>query len=535
MTETSQKPVVLAVDDTPENLDVVKGILATDYTVKAAINGQMALKIIEKSPPDLILLDIMMPGMSGYEVCEQLKSKPETADIPVIFLTAMEQTTDEAKGFELGAADYITKPVNPPILKARVKTHLALKHSMDELQAAYGIIKQQKDRMQEELNVAHTIQMSMLPQTFPAFPEHEEFDLYATLKPAREVGGDFYDFFFSDEDHLCLVVGDVSGKGVPAALFMAVSQTMIKTAAKGDRSPASIVTRVNDALSADNPTSMFVTLFLTIIDIRTGQFSYCNAGHNPPYIAHADGEVTCLNERHGVVMGAMEGLAYGENQRDLKPGDALFVFTDGVTEAMDTGGQLYGEERLEKLLDNDNGVAAELLTASAMQSVEAFAEGAEQADDITILAYCAHHSEKTGLRNTLDVTIEADIARIADVLDEVQAFSDRVDLPPGIGQKLGIILDELLNNSISYGFEDASGHHIDVHIHADPGRLTMKVSDEGIPFNPFALSKPDTNLGIDDREIGGLGVMLVAEMTDSQGYERLSGRNIITLGIELNT
>ena len=204
MLERNQKAVILAVDDTPENLDVVKGILADDYTVKAAINGQMALKIIEKAPPDLILLDIMMPGMSGYEVCERLKADPDTRDIPVIFLTAMEQTTDEAKGFELGAADYITKPVNPPILEARVKTHLALKFAMDELQSAYAVIKKQKDRMQEELDVGRDIQMSMLPIEFPPFPDRSEFDLHALLKPAREVGGDFYDYFFVSDDEICL-------------------------------------------------------------------------------------------------------------------------------------------------------------------------------------------------------------------------------------------------------------------------------------------------------------------------------------------
>jgi sigma-B regulation protein RsbU (phosphoserine phosphatase) len=534
MTESPSKPVVLAVDDTPENLDVVKGILASDYTVKAAINGEMALKIVEKAPPDLILLDIMMPGMSGYEVCEQLKSNPATRDIPVIFLTAMEQTTDEAKGFDLGAADYITKPVNPPILEARVRTHLALKHSMDELQAAYAIIKKQKDRMQEELNVGHTIQMSMLPRDFPAFPERPEFDLHALLTPAREVGGDFYDFFLLDEDHICLVVGDVSGKGVPAALFMAVTQTMIKTAAKGDFSPASIVTRVNDALSSDNPTSMFVTLFLAIIDFRTGQFTYCNAGHNPPYVARAAGKLDCLNQRHGVVMGAMEGLAYGESEGALEEGDALFAFSDGVTEAMDTDGRLYGEERLEHVLGQFESAAAEQLTGQALQSVEDFARGAEQADDITILAYRSRQSGETATRNMLDLTIEADIARIGDVLAEVQAFADQAQLAAGIGQKMGIILDELLNNSISYGFEEPSGHEIDVHVHADANHLTLRVSDDGIPFNPFALNRPDTSLNVDDRQIGGLGVMLVSEMTDSQHYERLSGRNVITLTINLN-
>jgi len=534
MTEIKQKPVVLAVDDTPENLDVVKGILARDYTVKAAINGQMALKIVEKAPPDLILLDIMMPGLSGYEVCEQLKANPATRDIPVIFLTAMEQTTDEAKGFGLGAADYITKPVNPPILEARVKTHLALKQSMDELQAAFGIIKQQKDRMQEELNVGHTIQMSMLPQAFPAFPDRTEFDLHALLKPAREVGGDFYDFFLLDDDRICLVVGDVSGKGVPAALFMAVSQTMIKTAAKGDASPASIVTRVNDALSADNPTSMFVTLFLAILDFHSGCFSYCNAGHNPPYIVHADGGLICLNQRHGVVMGAMEGLAYGESEGKLQEGDALFMFTDGVTEAMDTEGQLYGEARLEQLLEGVDRSGAKPLTGAVLGSVERFAQGAEQSDDITILAYCARQSGEAGSRDSLDLTIDADLARIAEVLEKAQAFADQAKLPTGVGQKMGMILDELLNNSISYGFEDPSGHEIDIHIHADSSRLTLKVSDEGIPFNPFTLNRPDTSLSINEREIGGLGVMLVKEMTDKQGYERLSGHNVITLTIELN-
>jgi CheY-like chemotaxis protein len=189
MSDTTRKFTILAVDDTPENLHVVKGVLGSDYIVKAATSGPMALKIAEKQPPDLILLDIMMPDMDGYEVCRQLKDKEQTRDVPVIFLTAMDQTTDEAQGFELGAADYMTKPVNPPILLARVATHLALKSSMDE-------IRKHKERMQQELNVGRDIQMSMLPMEFPPFPDRSEFSIHALLQPAREVGGDFYDFFF---------------------------------------------------------------------------------------------------------------------------------------------------------------------------------------------------------------------------------------------------------------------------------------------------------------------------------------------------
>jgi sigma-B regulation protein RsbU (phosphoserine phosphatase) len=529
MTETHVKPVILAVDDTPENLDVVKGILASAYTVKAAINGPMALKIVEKQPPDLILLDIMMPGMSGYEVCEKLKSNPVTAHIPVIFLTAMEQTTDEAKGFGLGAADYITKPVNPPLLEARVRTHLALKKAMDELQDAFAIIKRQKDRMQEELNVGHTIQMSMLPLDFPAFPDRIEFDLHALLKPAREVGGDFYDFFLVSENEVCLVVGDVSGKGVPAALFMAVTQTMIKTAATGDRSPASIVTRVNDVLSADNPASMFVTLFLAIVDIRTGKFRYCNAGHNPPYIVHGDDRLTELNQRHGVVMGAMTGLAYHEDESQLTLGDSLFIFTDGVTEAMDVEGSLFGEKRLETLLVDADRAAAEQLTASVLTSVEGFATGASQADDITILAYRMQQSPASDDLNDLQISIAADISEIARAQQAIEAFLSPFDIPLGTAQKMGIILDELLNNTISYGFDDPAGHEIHVHVEVDTHQAMLKVSDDGIPFNPFSLNDPDVSLSVEERDIGGLGVMLVKELTDSQTYQRLSDQNVVTL------
>lgn len=525
------KPVVLAVDDTPENLDVVKGILANDYTVKAAINGQMALKIVEKSPPDIILLDIMMPGMNGYEVCEQLKADPSTRDIPVIFLTAMEQTTDEARGFELGAADYITKPVNPPILEARVRTHLALKFAMDDLQSAYAVIKKQKDRMQEELNVGRDIQMSMLPAEFPPFPDRDEFDLHAILEPAREVGGDFYDYFFVGDDEICLVVGDVSGKGVPAALFMAVAKTMLKTSAIDDPSPASIFTRVNDELSADNPASMFVTVFLALINVRTGEFRYCNAGHNPPYLLHKNRSFTCLNARHGPIIGAMPGIAYKEGMGQLAENDILYIFTDGVTEAMDTSGNLYSESRLEEFFSGIEGATSKTVSDASLKEIEKFALGAEQADDITILAYRFKQSQEDAARHVLELTLTAQLSEIQRVNHSVESFCGEAGLPANITQKLGIIFDELLNNTISYGFNDEAEHEIQIYIDYADGRVVVKVSDDGIPFNPFDQIGPDTTLSIEDREIGGLGVLLVKEMTDSQAYQRLSNKNIVTFTI----
>jgi sigma-B regulation protein RsbU (phosphoserine phosphatase) len=528
MAASASKPVILAVDDTPENLDVVKGILAADYLVKAAINGQMALKIVEKSPPDLILLDIMMPGMSGYEVCEQLKSNPATRDIPVIFLTAMEQTTDEAKGFDLGAADYITKPVNPPILQARVRTHLALKQSMDELQAAYAIIKKHSERMEQELSVGHDIQMSMLPVTFPEKPE---FALHARLQPAREVGGDFYDFFFVDDDKICLVVGDVSGKGVPAALFMAVTKTMLKTQATEDPSPASIITRVNDDLSADNPASMFVTLFIAIVDTRSGEFCYTNAGHNPPYVLRGD-TTECLNQRHGPVLGAVEGVAFRESTGSLHKDDTLLVFTDGVTEAMNTDDQLYTEARLEDLIAG-NTHGPDSLTRRIIDDVEKYAEGAEQADDITILAYRAKAeavAEDVGL---LQIEIDSDLKEIERVNSEFEVFAAARNVPPGAIQKVCIVFDELLNNVISYGFDDDESHKIDVEVSFYADHLLIEVSDDGIPFNPFDRVGPDTTLSIEEREVGGLGVFLVTEMMDECQYQRHKNKNSVIMTLKL--
>jgi sigma-B regulation protein RsbU (phosphoserine phosphatase) len=532
MSETTEKFTVLAVDDTPENLDVVKGILSSDYIVKAATSGPMALKIAEKQPPDLILLDIMMPEMDGYEVCRRLKENEQTKGVPVIFLTAMDQTTDEAQGFELGAADYMTKPVNPPILQARVATHLALKRSMDQLQSAFDIIKKHKERMQQELNVGRDIQMSMLPIEFPPFPDRTEFSIHALLEPAREVGGDFYDFFFVNDDEICLVLGDVSGKGVPAALFMAVTKTMIKTQAADDSSPASIITRVNEALSADNPACMFVTLFVAIVNVRSGELRFTNAGHNPPYILRHDGELDCLNQRHGPIIGAVEGVAFREDQVPIGAQDTLLLFTDGVTEAMDTSDHLYSEARLEEFLrQSDN--TPEQLTGEVLQAVEQFAAGAEQADDITLLAFRIEQAPEKINADELHLSAATNLAEIERINTEFIQFAKERGLAAGIGQKVCIVFDDLLNNIISYGFSDDEDHQIDIDISVTSEQLVITVADDGVPFNPFDRVGPDTSLSLEERDIGGLGVLLVTELMDQCSYQRRRDRNVVTLVMNL--
>jgi sigma-B regulation protein RsbU (phosphoserine phosphatase) len=391
------------------------------------------------------------------------------------------------------------------------------------------------ERMAEELNVGADIQMSMLPLEFPAFPDRQEFDVFALLQPAREVGGDFYDFFFINDRELCLIVGDVSGKGVPAALFMAVTKTMIKARAIDDPSPASVMTRVNNELSADNPASMFVTLFMAIVDVHSGEMRFTNAGHNPPYVLRKSAGIECLDQRHGPIIGAVEGVAYKESVIQLGEGDSLFIFTDGVTEAMDVAGQLYAEDRLEKFLDQVSASSAKQLTLDSVASVEDFATGAEQADDITILTFTLQQSAATPQDQSFEITIKADMSEIDRVNDTFSEYAENAGLSAGIIQKVSISFDDLLNNVVAYGFDDPEGHEIQITAQHKNSRLVITVTDDGVPFNPFDQVGPDTTLSVEERDIGGLGVLLVVELMDECTYKRLRDRNVVTLTLATDT
>ena len=242
-----------------------------------------------------------------------------------------------------------------------------------------------KERIESELSVARDIQLGILPKIFPPYPEKEEFDLHAYLEPAREVGGDLYDFFLMDEDHLCISIGDVSDKGVPAALFMAITKTLIKTYAETTRSTAKIITKINGILGKDNPNCMFVTLIVGILNIKTGELQYANAGHNPPIIKSKD-KTFFQKGLSGPMAGAMEGIIFKELSITLTPGDTLFLYTDGVTEAMNSGKELYSDERLLNLLATSKKIGAEQIIEKVNHDLKKFSKEAPQSDDITMLS-----------------------------------------------------------------------------------------------------------------------------------------------------
>ena len=249
-----------------------------------------------------------------------------------------------------------------------------------------ALVNAAKERMEEELKVARDIQMSMIPLIFPVFEDRDEISVHAGLEPAREVGGDFYDFYFVDADHLCCVIGDVSGKGAGVALFMAVSKTLIKSKSMMGMSPSEIMTQVNGELSENNDQSMFVTVFLGILNVRHGAFRYCNAGHNPSYVLGAGGSTERLDRLHGPVIGAVTGLSYTEDERTLLPGDKVYMYTDGVTEAMNKAVELYTEERMVGFLESNRTSDTKRLVEASFEELKAYTGGADPVDDITVVA-----------------------------------------------------------------------------------------------------------------------------------------------------
>jgi sigma-B regulation protein RsbU (phosphoserine phosphatase) len=263
------------------------------------------------------------------------------------------------------------------IMQQQLKQHIELNRQAAATQ----------ERIESELRIAHSIQMGLLPKEFPLFPDRRDFDLYASMNPAREVGGDFYDFMMPDEDHLWMMIGDVSGKGTPAALFMAVTLTFLRAFVRDERSPAAVLGRVNDELARNNETSMFVTVFCAIIHLPSGRCRIASGGHNPPVVVGANGNAAYLPKLKGAMLGAREGLIFEESEINLSIGDVLFLYTDGVTEAIDTEENFFGNDRLLETLIKTRGRASAEIVEEVAATIAEFAAGTPQYDDIAMAVF----------------------------------------------------------------------------------------------------------------------------------------------------
>ena len=378
---------VLVVDDDENNRDMLsRQIRREGYQVQAAASGRDALRLLETERVDLILLDVMMPDMDGYAVLQRIRVDSPRLHIPVIMISALDDMEGVVRCIELGAEDYLLKPFDPVLLRARMSACLEKKRLRDE-------IDRHVQRMEHELELARSVQLSMVPTDFPTPSVEFPLGAYATLQPAREIGGDFYDCFWIAPTRLCLVIADVADKGASAALYMARTKseirlfaTLLGESARRIPGAAEIVTRVNEELCHDNVHAMFVTLFLCIVDSRTGELDWCNAGHHPPYLFAADGSLTHLPNAPNVPVGIEPDFTGISEKGRLAPGGTLFLYTDGVTEATNERAEFFGEERLRIALQSCAGAAPQELVTQVLGEVRAFAGAAAPSDDIAMLA-----------------------------------------------------------------------------------------------------------------------------------------------------
>jgi len=367
---------VLLVDDAKANLDILVEGLKSDHKLSLALNGETALQIAARTPPDLVLLDIVMPGMDGYEVCRRLRQMPETAEVPIMFLSSLEEVQNKTRGFEAGANDYLTKPFEMLEVKARVRSLLKAKAYSDAV----------KEQIASELRVAREIQMGMLPHDFAAMEAAYGVRFGALLEPAREVGGDLYGLCAAHPQRLVIFLGDVSGKGIPASMFMVRASSLARLLAREIAEPERILARLNDELAADNPSGMFVTFLCGVFEPASRRFTLANAGHCRPVLLSAGEPPRWTVKSLGTALGFEPCLEYARAEFTLREGDTLLFYTDGVTEAFNPQEECYGSERLLADAGGLAGQPAPAIAEGLLRKVRAFAGTAPQSDDLAILA-----------------------------------------------------------------------------------------------------------------------------------------------------
>lgn len=383
-----------------------------------------------------------------------------------------------------------------------------------------------KERIESELRIARSIQMGMVPKIFPPFPEREDIDLYAKLRPAREVGGDLYDFFIEDEK-LYFIIGDVSGKGVPASLVMAVTCRLFRTIASYITTPEGIVATLNEALSESNESNMFCTAFVGILDLKSGELNYCNAGHNPPVVLLPKGGATTLSVIPNLALGIWNGFAYQGETYQMQRGSMLFMYTDGVTEAEDVNKVLYGDQRLLELLEKQPSRSPRIITDHVLSDIALHAKDAEQSDDITILCCSLDYlpDEQDCRKIVLHNRIE-EIGRMATFLEEM---GEELNLSPEVSFNIHLALEEAVSNVIMYAYPQGEEHAFALTVRHVDNRLIFKIIDTGKEFDPTRQPDADVTLSLEERPIGGLGIFLIRRIMQAVEYRRVGDKNILTM------
>ena len=380
-------------------------------------------------------------------------------------------------------------------------------------------------RIDKELEYAKQIQLSALPTNFP---QKEEFSIYAQMIAAKEVGGDFYDFYKLSDTTVAFLAADVSGKGIPAAMFMMTAKTIIKALAESGMAVNDIFTKANEKLCENNEADMFVTAWMGILDLTTGNVQFANAGHNPPLLKRVDGTFEYLKSRPGFVLAGMDGVRYRVGEITLNPGDRLFLYTDGVTEATNPENELYGEDRLMSFMNGNGSVEATELLPALKANIDEFVGDAPQFDDITMLML--DYKPKKGGERMTKKTFPAKIDALSDVIGYVEQMLEGWECPMKTQMAICVAIEEVFVNVAHYAYPDSQGDMtLSVGFDEDSRTATFCMVDMGIPFDPLQKPDPDITLSAEERGIGGLGIFITKKTMDSISYAYENGENVLTM------
>ena len=413
-------------------------------------------------------------------------------------------------------------------VKVDVRSNAEFSSLSDDINSTVATLKryisEAAARIDKELEYAKQIQLSALPSNFP---DTDTYGIFAQMIAAKEVGGDFYDFYSLDDNTVLFLVADVSGKGIPAAMFMMTAKTIIRDLAERGISVDEIFTLANEKLCENNESGMFVTAWMGKMNLSTGKISFANAGHNPPIIVHENGECEYLKSRTGFVLAGMEGMMYRANEMVLKKGDRIFLYTDGVTEATDKNEALYGEDRLLSYMDKNKNLKAEALLSGLKEDIDLFVGEAPQFDDITMLVFDYKKKEGCAMKEKV-------FSAVKDALPEVMAFTEEClesfKCPMKSSMAICVAVEEIFVNIASYAYGNGTGEASLCFSFDESERLmTLVVSDEGVPFNPLEKDEPDITLSAAERDIGGLGIFITKKTMDTVSYKNENGKNVLTM------
>lgn len=401
-------------------------------------------------------------------------------------------------------------------------------------QSGKNMIERQKEiaqkgaRIETELNLASNIQKHMLSSTFPPFPEHKDIDIYASMTPAKEVGGDFYDMFLLDDTHLIIAIADVSGKGIPAALFMMISKILIKNVSKAEIHVNEIFNRVNKMLCDGNEEDIFVTAWLGLLDLTTGKLNFVNAGHNPPLIySKKRGTFDYLRTNPNMVMACMENIEYDEHEIYLEPGDKIFLYTDGIVEATNTRNILYGESRLKDFLNSHLDLNPTQNIIELKRNIRNFSGEASQFDDITMLQLDYKNNKDNN--QYFEKVFNATITELPDVEKYILDELNKRDFSKRSIDQIILASEEIFINIVKYAYKDNIGQCKIKMSFDEENTMTCTFEDSGIPFNPLEKKDPDLTVSAKERSVGGLGIYMSKNIMDKIKYEYKNGKNRLTI------